>query len=625
MKQAYCIALLLTALASSGNTRAEAPPADSILIHGKVYTVNPRQPWAEAIAVRDGKIIAVGDDKQIEALRGPSTKVIDAGGRVVLPGIGDNHVHFGLDPFEERVFSMEARTVAEAQKKIKDYAGAHPKEKAILIWGSLLDDALTLTKKDLDAVVSDRPVVFNDGHVVWTNSKGLAAVGITPSTPDPRGGTILHDPKTGDTTGVLLDSAGAETFLSVAGDPGEKVRENAYIKRFNQFSSLGVTRAVSLGSDEEFLDVLDKLRRQGKLTLRMTVATVLRPPAIVPEDIIEVEGRRSKYHDDWINAGAIKFFQDGLVESEAGAMVDPYLDKPTVRGESLWPPENLKTAVVELNRRGFLIAIHATGDRAAREALDAYELAVKTNGPNDAPMRIEHVEHVADADFARFAKLGVSANMQPTFANETYWKAGQVRLGTDRMRVAYPWTTLLNSGAVVSLGSDTPSFTPDPWTAMQIVVTTDLEPEQRMTVAQAIAAYTIGSARAAGVGAKEGSIEVGKSADLIVVSQNPFEVDPHAIGRTKVLTTMVDGKVVYTAVAITTYTVDGTDIGTLLDDPAAKAVLDQYMPGLSSHEKIDAARSMTLKAVQAYAPTVVTDKALSDTKAALAQIKPSGF
>lgn len=613
------LALSVIGLASAETT----PPADTIVVNARIYTVNKVQPWAQALAVRQGKIVAVGTDQQIKSLQGPKTKVIDATTRMVLPGLVDAHMHMALEPFMPRLFSMEAFTIAEVKKAVGERAKAVPNETALLGYVTLIKDAQRITKKELDEVVPDIPVLLMDGHNAWLNSKALAAAGITSTSPDPQGGSIAHDPASGEPTGLLGDAAAVLAFKKVAGEPGDKVRREAYLGLIHQFSKLGVTRLFSAGHDEENIDVFDQLRRDGLLTAKMTFAQVAQPPQLRPEDIEVFERRRAKYHDAWISAGAVKFFNDGLVESGLGAMVEPYLDAQYGRGNTLWAPAELKAAVTEVSRRGFIVAIHATGDRALRDGLDAYEQARQANGPSQTVMRIEHCEHVTDQDLPRFGQLGVIASMQPTYAADIAWNAAEKRIGHGLMRSAYPWFALYEAGARVAFGSDTPGYSISPWDSMGMALTATKEPEQRLTVAQAIEASTLNAARAAGVEQTEGSIEVGKAADLIIISQDLFAVAPQDVAKTQVLTTMVEGKVVWSQ-ELTGYSVESTDIGTLLDDPAAKAVLDKYVAGLSTNPQIGAARSLTLKAVQHYVPEVVTDKALVEAQAALSKLPRRG-
>jgi predicted amidohydrolase YtcJ len=281
-------------------------------------------------------------------------------------------------------------------------------------------------------------------------------------------------------------------------------------------------------------------------------------PEVTPEFIQTVEKLREKYHDDWIDVGAVKFWLDGVIEAHTAAMLEPYANDPSNRGRLNFDPDKYKQGVLELDRLGFQIFTHAIGDRAIRLALDAYEEANRANGHIDARDKIEHIEDPSAADIPRFGKLGVIASMQPLHAtpNHDILDVWAVNVGPERAERAWPWHDILAGGAHLSFGSDWPVVTLDPWPGVQILLTRETpegtpaggwHPNERLTLPQAIEGYTIGGAYAARRDKTEGSIEVGKLADLIIISQDLFKVAPNQIGKTKVLVTMVGGKVVYQA------------------------------------------------------------------------------
>jgi len=550
-------------LGTQALAQGNVSPADAVILHGKIYTVNPHQPWAEAVAIRGGKIIAVGSDKGIAAFRGPSTKVIDARDHMVLPGFVDSHVHFMAGAARLQEVSLDdAKTIGDFQKMIKDYATEHPERKWIQGMGWYYDifgESGLPDKKFVDDVVSDRPVFLRayDGHSALANSEALRIAGITRETPDPPNGIIVRDPASGEPTGVLKEAAG-QLVEKLIPKLTQDQQLDLLAQAVHYASSLGLTRVISCGGDEEQVGLYDAIRQKGQLTVRFYMALFANPPGVTPDFVQTVEQNREKYHDDWIDAGAVKFLLDGVIEAHTAAMLEPYANDPSNRGQLYFAPDKYKDGVLELDRLGFQIFTHAIGDRAIRLALDTYEDANRVNGHRDARNKIEHIEDPSAQDIPRFGKLGVIASMQPLHAtpNRDVLGVWAVNVGPERAERAWPWHDILAGGAHLSFGSDWPVVTLDPWPGVQILLTRETpegtpaggwHPNERLTLPQAIEGYTLGGAYAARRDKTEGSIEVGKLADLIIISQNLFKVTPSEIGKTKVLVTMVGGKVVYQA------------------------------------------------------------------------------
>ena len=541
------------------------PVADTIIARAKVYTGNRQQPWAEAVAIHDGKIMAVGDDATILKLRYGRTAVIEAGGRLVLPGFVDCHIHF-LDGSLSlgRVNLEGAKDASDIQQRLRDYAAKHPGKDWVLGrgWNYAMFGADTLPhKKYLDELFSDRPVFLEgyDGHTYWANSKALAMAGITNETPDPPNGAIVRDAKTHEATGALKESA-QELVARIVPKPsrGETLRAlRAGMKWANEN---GLTRAHSAGGDYEYLDLYDELRREGQQSLRFYIAYFLNPPKLRIEDLNSIEAVRKKYRDDWIDTDAVKMMVDGVVESHTAAMLEPYSDDRAVKGKLFWDPANYTAAVAELDKRGFQLFTHAIGDYGVRTALDAYQHAAEVNHTTERRPRVEHIETVTAADIPRFGKLGVIASMQPlhSYPDVDTLEVWARNAGTDRASRAWAWKSIASAGGHLAFGSDWPVVTLNPWEGMQTAVTRQTSegkpdggfvPEQRLGVEDAVRGYTLGAAYAGRREKTEGSIEPGKLADLIIVSQNIFEIDAHRLAETKVLTTIVDGRVVYQAPA----------------------------------------------------------------------------
>ena len=537
----------------------DRPQADTIITNAKVYTVDVKQPWAEAVAVQGDRVLFVGSGKEARRHRGSGTKVIDAGGRLLLPGIEDSHVHFvsGSENLA-KVDLAGTRNVGEVQARIRQFAQEHPQAAWIQGrgWMYAAFPGNMPHKKYLDEVVPDRPAIMTcaDGHTSWVNSRALALAGIDRRTPNPENGTIVREAD-GEPTGALLETADSlvdkilpkptpeETLVSLR----EGLREAA---RF------GVVRVHGMGGEFEALDLLDRLRGEGNLTVRFSVTMWADSPGLSAEDWQAYDDARLKYNDEWISLGGIKLMLDGVIDSQTGAMLDPYEGQRESKGKLFWEPEAYKKAVVEINSKGVQVSTHSIGDAAIRLSLEAYEQGAQVSGNPDLRNKIEHAEDIAADDIPRFGRLGVIGSFQPLHANpDPAWVGAWVKnVGPEREKRAWAWKTVLDGGGHLAFGSDWPVVTLNPWLGLQVAVTRqDLEgrpaggwlPEQRLSVADAVHAYTMGGAFAMRREKEEGSIEIGKLADLILVSQNIFEVEPGKIAGTKSVLTMVGGRIVY--------------------------------------------------------------------------------
>jgi predicted amidohydrolase YtcJ len=557
-------ALILVLGLSAGKAVGQPSPtiADVIISHGKVYTVNPAQPWAQAVAVKDGKIIAAGTDADIVKLAGKTTNMIDAKGQLVLPGFGDAHVHFMEGSLTLMGVKLDdAKTIPAIQKRVKEYAVAHPGDGWIQGMGWSYDafgEAALPDKKYLDEVVSDRPVFLScfDGHTTWANSKALQLAGIDRNTPDPENGKIVRDAQ-GNPTGALKEAASG-LVRKVVPEPTREERLKALRAGLLEARSHGVTRIHSAGGDFEYFDLYDELRKNGELTARFYVSYFLDPPGLAPEIRNKLEKARSTYHDDWLSAGVVKTMLDGVVESHTAAMLTPYADNPAIKGKTFWEPAQYQSTVTELDKNGYQIFTHAIGDGAVRLALDSYQSMSAANGTKDSRPRIEHIETISEQDIPRFGKLGVIPSMQPLHAypDADTLKVWLKSAGAEREPRAFAWHSIAQGGGRLAFGSDWPVVTISPWPGVQTALTRQTSegqpvggfvPEQRITLEQAIEGYTMGVAYAGKREKLEGSIENGKLADMIVVDQDLFAIDPHKIDQTKLMVTIVGGRVVYAA------------------------------------------------------------------------------
>jgi predicted amidohydrolase YtcJ len=562
-----CVAVITLVASAFGQP---STVADTVIVNARIYTVNVRQPWAEAVAIREDKLLAVGSAKDIAAYRGATTKVIDAKGKLVLPGFTDCHVHF-LDGSLalRRIDLTGATTVAEIQRRVKAFAVAHPEQSWLLGrgWSYPAFGSSGLPDKEyLDEIVPDRPVYLEgfDGHTWWANSRALQLAGVARQTLDPSGGTFVRNSNTGEPTGAVKEDAADAVIRRAIPAPSRKEKLRALRAGLKEANRFGVVRVHVAGSvsagigDLQDVDLLEQLHRDGELSVRMYLAYRLDPPAVTDEELRQIKEAGDRYHDEWISAGAAKFFLDGVIETRTAAMLSPYAGEPSQTGQLLWEPAVYQAAVAELDRRGVQVFTHAVGDRAIRQALDSYENAQQVNHTKDARHRIEHIECVSEADVPRFGQLGVIASFQPLHAypDDDTLKVWAPNVGPARTQRAWAWHSIESRGGVLAFGSDWPIVTLSPWPAVRNAVlrqTTEgnpaagFIPQERISLEDAIKAYTLGAAFAGHREKTEGSIEPGKLADLIVLDRDLFKIEPNQIADTEVLLTMVGGKTVYQA------------------------------------------------------------------------------
>lgn len=550
--------------------QAAAFAGNTVLIHGHIYTGNAREPWVTALAVKDDHIEAVGSDAAVLKHRGHA-QVIDLHGQTVIPGIVDSHTHmlYGAYALHGMNLSTPQASITPDKpelfvERLKAYAAAHPQD-AVLFGRADFSSVppTTPTHALLDRAVADRPVVIHNTseHALWLNSAALRMAGLTDrpvaDADEERG--VIRD-ASGHPTGVLLEAA--MQLAARAVDARVPLEEKlAMLQAAGHYlNSFGITSVVNATGDLAEIKLYGTLRDRGTLTVRTRTSfgAVAVQQHLTPGFLADLEQARQLYHDDWVSANLVKFFADG--------------------GTGLIPPlvysaQTYEHLVMELDSRGFQIMTHALRTDSVRMILDTYERLEQAHGVRDRRLRIEHLDLVEAADVPRFAKLGVIADMQPSFC---CGEDGGNYDPTDEV-VSDRWHSLQASGAVLAFSSDWPcTWPPDPFVSIQETATRQVwksadtanvaggsldgagqggatlagatyTPEERMSVADAVRAYTQGSAYAAFSDGKVGTLEVGKLADLAVLSQDIFSVPPETIGKTRVLTTMVGGKIVYSA------------------------------------------------------------------------------
>jgi predicted amidohydrolase YtcJ len=546
-------------LVGSGLAADPRPTADVLFVNGKVWTVNPAQPEAEAVAVWRDRILAVGKTEDIKGLAGPKTRVIDLKGRRVVPGFFDSHVHLlgsGLRLAE--VALKDARDEAEFGKRLREFDQKLPRDRWLL--GGEWDHDRTFggqlpSAELIDKYVPDRPVFLRryDGHMGVVNTRVLKMAGITAKTADPSGGVIYRKPGTQEPTGVLRDNAmGLVESLIPPSSEAEIIE--AVRAALEEARQAGVTSVQDMdgsgaGSRRTLFRAYQQLARDGKLTVRID----LRWPLGDWEALAKL-GVQAGFGDDWVRIGGLKGFVDGSLGSSTAKMFEPFVNEPGSTGVFVTPLDRLRRDITAADRAGLSVAVHAIGDRANAELLDIFAEVAKTNGPRDRRFRIEHAQHLRPQDYARFKELGVIASMQPYHAiDDGRWAEG--RIGAKRCASSYAFRSLLDAGAKLAFGSDWSVAPLSPILGIDAAVnrrTLDGKdpkgwfPEQRISAAEAVEAYTITSAYAAFQEKDRGSIEAGKLADLVVLSRDILtEKERDHIAEAAVAMTVVGGKVVY--------------------------------------------------------------------------------
>ena len=541
---------------------AETPAlvADTIIVNGIVHTMDPANPIAEAVAVFGNRIVAVGSTKEIRKLAGSGTRTIDANKRLVLPGFNDSHTHFLTGGFQ--LASVDLRDAANEQdfaSRIRVFAEKLPKGRWVT--GGDWDherwpDAKLPTKKLIDGFTADTPVFVNrlDGHMALANSAALRLAGVTRETIDPPGGVIVRD-KNGEPTGILKDAAMGFVYKVI---PPASFDEKLAAARAatNHAAKLGVTsiQDMSAGTD---VGVYQSLLDRGELKTRIYAVAPL------PQwERLARTGVRAHFGNEMLRVGGLKGFADGSLGSTTALFYDPYRDEPGtsgIAGDEMYPDGAMLKRVVEADRAGLQVMIHAIGDRANDLILSIYEQVQRDNGQKDRRFRIEHAQHLRAQDIPRFARDRVIASMQPYHAiDDGRW--AEKRIGKERAKTTYAFRTLLDTGATLAFGTDWTVAPLNPMLTIYAAVTrrtidgknsNGWVPEQKISVEESVRAYTLGSAYAEFQENVKGSITAGKLADLVILSRDIFKIDPKEIENVTVVLTMVDGRVVYDDVSRT--------------------------------------------------------------------------
>jgi predicted amidohydrolase YtcJ len=559
----FSFLLVFSACQEQKETTSE--PADMVIRNARVYTVDPQPSWAQAVAVKGDRIVWVGNEDSVSSHIGPATQVIDAGGKMMLPGFIDSHFHVLLGGNPDVLRIEKGNSLREIQQQVRDFAAKRPDLKWIEVEGwnySAFPHGTLPTAKDLQALTGGRPafLVAYDYHTIWLNREAMREFGITRKTEKVIFAEKVEKDASGEPTGIITGfgstglSEDAETELRKhlpSHAPGQVERGIQW--NMNQAVKAGITTIVDPQSYLEDLDIFQRLRDQGRLPARLQVALFHRR-GTTEATLQKFDEARRKYNDDRLRIAAVKLYIDDVIEPHTAAMLEPYADRPETRGELDYPPDEFKEVVARLDRMKFQVFVHSIGDRGIRTALDAIEYAEKQNGPRDRRDELIHIECLSEKDIPRFKQLGVIACMQPRHCAPDITGQWAKAVGPQRWKYAWAFRSLRDSGATLAFSSDWNVAEMEPLIGIYTALTRKgldgkpeggWVPEQTIDLETAIRAYTINGARANFVEQNRGSITPGKYADLVIISDDLFKIPPDKIKDARAVWTMVGGKVVW--------------------------------------------------------------------------------
>jgi predicted amidohydrolase YtcJ len=550
-----CIWLTISALFAAFDA---SPASAATVITGRVWTGNPRQPWAEAVAVGGERIVAVGSRDEVEQAAGESPQLIDAGDGLIVPGTIDSHIHLidgGLHLTSVQL--RDAATREEFVRRVGEFAKKLPAGAWVTggdwdhtLWGGETSASSVESLPDrawIDAATPNTPVWMQrlDGHMALANTAAMRAAGVGDDVKDVAGGEIVRD-AAGRPTGVFKDNAMA-LIDRAAPEPTLAQRLAATVAAMDYVAARGVTAVHHMGTWSD-LEVFRAAQRQGLLKIRIYACTPLGQWQRLVDDV-KARGRG----DDWLKTGGLKGYVDGSLGSHTAAFLEPFSDASNDRGLLVNTTEDLEEWTAAADAAGLQVAVHAIGDRAIRLQLDVFERVAKRNGPRDRRFRIEHAQHIAPEDIPRFAKLGVIASMQPYHAIDDGRWAERV-IGARRSQTTYAFRSLADVGAVMAFGSDWFVAPPTPLQGLYAAVTRRTldgkhpggwVPQQKISAEEALTAYTRGAAYAAFSEKSLGTLEPGKLADLVVLDRDLFKEPPETLAEAQVMLTMVGGRIMY--------------------------------------------------------------------------------
>jgi predicted amidohydrolase YtcJ len=530
------------------------PQADIVITGGVVWTgLSSGRARPGVVALRQGRVLAVGDSASVARYVGPRTTVLEARGGLVLPGFADGHTHFIDGGFQ--LASVDLRDAASPQefiRRLKEYARTRQPGEWITggDWDHTRWPGQPLPRHDwIDSVTPDNPVFVNrlDGHEALANAAAMRAAGITRETPAPQGGEILRDPGTGEPVGIFKDKALGLIARAIP-EPSAARRDSALARALAYAASLGVTATAHMSASWADLASYRRLERAGRLTLRVALYLPLERWREVADTL-----HRSGPGDDWVRIGGLKGYMDGSAGSRTAYFFEPYADSAGYYGLTQNAPRDMAAWIAAADSAGLQVAVHAIGDRANAILLAIYDSVARAHGPRDRRFRVEHAQHLRPQDIPRFGRLGVIASMQPYHAiDDGRWL--ERRIGPERVKTTYAFRTLLDSGATLAFGSDWTVAPLDPLLGVYAAVTRRTldgkhpggwVPEQKISLAEALRAYTRGNAYATFAETRRGALAPGYDADVVVLDRDLFALPPESLATARVRYTIVGGRVVY--------------------------------------------------------------------------------
>jgi predicted amidohydrolase YtcJ len=547
-----CLALFM----SVTQAKAASLAPDLVIVNASVHTMDEAQARAEAVAVSGNRIVAVGSTEEIRALAGPKTQVVNAGGKNVFPGFNDAHVHFLSGGYSlSSVDLRDAKSLEEMARRLGEYAKKIPKGRWILggDWDHEKWPGAPLpTKEIIDAATPDNPVFVNrlDGHMALANSLALKLAGVGKDTKEPAGGVVVRD-KNGEPTGVLKDAAESLVERAI---PAKSFEENHAAGRAatEHAAQMGVTSLTDMSAGDD-VGVYQYMLEHGELKTRIYAIR-----SIVSWEVLEKTGVRAAFGSDMLRIGGLKGFSDGSLGSTTAFFFEPYNDSPNTRGllfDQMLPEGIMLKRVEGADKAGLQVMIHAIGDEANFRILEIYRHTAEANGARDRRFRIEHAQHLRTSEIPRFGSQKVIASMQPYHeADDGRWC--DKRIGPARSKGTYAFRSLLDTGAVLAFGSDWTVAPLNPLEGIKAAVTRQTldgkhpegwHPEQKISIDEAVRAYTVGSAYAEFAEKVKGTISPGKLADIVMLDRDIYALDPAEIDKARVLLTIMDGRVVFEA------------------------------------------------------------------------------
>ncbi len=553
------------------------PHADLIVENASILTMDPDTPRAAAIALKGGEIAAVGERATVRDMKGPGTRVIDAGGASVVPGFVEAHMHLFAGAAElDHLQLMGVHGLDALGSAVRGYAASRPDQAILQAQGAdytILSAAERVTRHHLDRILPDRPFVMAapDHHTMWANTKALEMAGLLQGRQLGPGNEIVMgddglaagELREGEAFGPLIALAGEDRVrlgLSTGGEPDPKptpeqqASDRAIMRRGLEWCARhGITSIHNMDGNLHQLELLSEIEAEGNLLCRTQIPFHYKN-FMKPEMLAKASLMAERYDTEWISSGMVKVFMDGVLDSWTAVMVEPYADRTDWVGEPLFTQEHFNAVATEADRRGLQIAVHAIGDGAVRSVLDGYEAAMKANGRRDSRHRIEHIEVITEKDIPRLVSLGVIASMQPPHPPGSMGlplEPTVSRIGRKRWPLSYAWRTIKNAGARVVFASDWPVSPVDPIAGIQAAMVrkpwAEGDPDHSFTLHEAIAGYTVEGAYAEFMEHRKGRLRKGYLADLVVLSADVEKTDPLALHTVRPATTICGGKVTYQA------------------------------------------------------------------------------